>query len=356
MNYNKIASSLRPDLKFQTLKNSYMSRFGQTHTYTNELYNDDLTLLHDINNSGSYNTLFQKYLHLNPQELTWDSFEQNKESIYEKEDERLVVFRQGNVIYKLQKIQDFYDEVVGTEDEDEQDVEIIHEHLREIIFHKLIYEIMLPYDQDNEFLHIPRIHNTYSVYLRKQDKPYKSFFSVIEMEDVGIDFSDYLMELPTNQQRSFMFTNVGIKLLKTLNEINKFIEFVHFDAKLNNILVNNSRFYLIDFGMSHVSYGSLTFSNDLSKSKSVNFISDVVFYIYNALGLSFCSETHIFTEDVIQFCSNIVMQLPKDVNENLCNKLTNSLYKLIYVKNRKTFLNTNFPREFYNFMNLHRLS
>jgi hypothetical protein len=354
--YDYIVKNLQPKLRgsFGFATNSFGIHNNFTSTYDN-----DLRFLHN----DSVENLFQTHLRFTS-EYTWEQFEQNKTSLYEKEFENLVVFKDNNSgrIFKLQRIETFFykpdstnstnsTESSESSDYDDPNEPVVHfldqEHFRELLFHKLVYEIMT-LTSDTDILYVPQLYDTYTIKLKRAQTT--SLYSVMEMEDVGIDFSDYLMELPSNQQRSIAFVQTGLKLLKTLVHLNKYIGFVHFDAKLNNILTRNNKFYLIDFGMSHVSYKDLTFSNELSINKNVTLLSDVVFYVYHSLGLSFCSERHIFTEDVILFCSDVVLQLPKEINENLCDKLNVGVYKLVYIKNRKTFTNYNFPSKFYDLL------
>jgi hypothetical protein len=317
-------------------------------------YDNELRFLYN----NSIQNLFQTHLRFTS-EYTWEQFEQNKTSLYEKEFQNIVVFRDdtsGRVL-KLQRIETFFyktdqsDPSADPSDYDDPNEPVVNfldrDHFSEILFHKLVYEI-ISLTTDSEILYIPQIYDTYTIKLKRREQT--SLYSVIEMEDVGVDFSDYLMELTSNRQRSFAFVQTGIKLLKTLVHINKYIGFVHFDTKLNNILTKNNKFYLIDFGMSHVFYQDLKFANNIIMKKNVVFTSDIVFYVYHALGLSFCAERHIFTEDVILFCSDIVMRLPKEIDETLCDKLNVSLYKLVYIKNRKTFTNYNFPYKFYELL------
>lgn len=342
--YKIVASKLKPTISFANFTNY----FGKYSSYVNQMYDQDLTLLHQKNES-----LFSKYF---SRTINADyNYFNGKDIIYDKRNEdhdELNVIRdpQTGHVLKYQKIQYIYHEDIGTEDEEEEDKETMFLHIREILFQKLLYDIMLVNKDNNDYLQIPQIFKTFLLHLEVQASRDYIIYSVIEMEDVGMDFSDFLLDIDTNEQRTKQLATVGIKLLKTLTHINKSVEFIHCDTKLNNIMTKDNKFYLIDFGMSHITYKDLHFTNELSMSKSINFISDVVFYIYHALGLSYCADSHIFTEKMIQFCSNIILQVGKRMSSESCSKLTMEIYKLIYVKNRKTFKNTNFPREFNNFL------
>ena len=111
--YDYVVSMLQPKLSFGFTTNS----FGTYNNFTST-YDQDLRLFHN----DSLEKLYEIHLRFTS-EYTWEQFEQNKTSLYEKEFENLIVFRDNTSghILKLQRIETFYYPSESSNPDDEYD-------------------------------------------------------------------------------------------------------------------------------------------------------------------------------------------------------------------------------------------